>query len=58
MPRIDHAGHGTWMKGPRRCAGTLGRRPRPYQRLAVEIVACLGLLALGVGIRIVGTSIL
>jgi len=31
---------------------------KPSQGLALEIVACLGLLALGLGIRIVGTSVL
>ena len=29
-----------------------------FRGLALEIVACLGLLALGLGIRIVGTSVL
>jgi len=58
MPRIVHAGHGIWLKGIRKGAGTLVRSEKPFQGLALELVVCLGLLALGLGIRIVGTSVL
>lgn len=58
MPRIVHAGHGNWLKGTRRGAGTLMRSRRPYQGFALEFIVCLGLLALGLGIRVVGTSVL
>jgi hypothetical protein len=46
------------MKGTGKGAGTLVRPRKPFQGLALEIVVCLGLLALGLGIRIVGTSVL
>jgi hypothetical protein len=46
------------MKGTRKSASTLVQPAKSYQGLVVEIVACLGLLALGLSIRIVGTSVL
>jgi hypothetical protein len=58
MSLIRNAGHGTWIMGTRKGAGTLVQPAKPSQGLALEIVACLGLLALGLGIRIVGTSVL
>ena len=58
MPRIVYAGHENWLKGTRKGAGALVRFRKPFQGLALEIIACLGLLALGLGIRIVGWSVL
>ena len=58
MSLIRNAGHGPWIMGTRKGAGTLVQPEKPSQGLALEIVACLGLLALGLGIRIVGTSVL
>ena len=58
MPHIVHAGHGNWLKGTRKGAGTLVRPEKRSQGLALELVVCLGLLALGLGIRIVGTTVL
>lgn len=46
------------MMGTRKGAGMLVQPAKPSQGLALEIVACLGLLTLGLGIRIVGTSVL
>ena len=54
MPRIVHAGHGNWLKG----TGTLMRSGKPFQGLSLELIVCLGLLALGLAIRIIGTSVL
>lgn len=58
MSRVHDARHGAWMKDPGKGADTLAQPAKPYQGFVLEIVACLGLLALGLGIRIVGTSVL
>lgn len=58
MPRIVHSGHENWLKGIRKGAGTFVQSKKPFQGLALELVVCLGLLVLGLGIRIVGTSVL
>lgn len=46
------------MKDRRTSADTRVQPAKPYRGFALEIVACLALLALGLGIRIVGTSVL
>ena len=46
------------MKGGRKGAGIIVQPAKPSQGLALEIVACIGLLAFGLGIRIVGTPLL
>ncbi|WP_157934411.1 hypothetical protein [Microvirga ossetica] len=58
MSLVRYAGHRTWVKGARKDSGTLAQSAKPYQGLTLETVACLGLLALRLGIRIVGTSVL
>lgn len=58
MPRIAHADHGACKKNTRNDAGTLVHSRKPHQGFDLEIFACLGLLALGFGIRIVGSSLL
>jgi hypothetical protein len=57
MSRVHYAGHGTWLKETRRASGVRTRLEKGSQGFAVEIVACLSLLALGFGIRIVGTYV-
>ena len=46
------------MKIARKGADTLAQPAKPHQGFVLEIVACLVLLALGLGVRIVGTSVL
>jgi hypothetical protein len=46
------------MKDTREGVDTLVQPAKLYQDLALEIVACLGLLVLGFGIRIVGHFVL
>ncbi len=58
MPRIDHAGHGAWMKNTQDNAGTLAQPAKPSQGFPLELAFCLGLLVLGFGIRYVGHFVL
>jgi hypothetical protein len=57
MSRVHYAGRETWLKESRKASGVRTQPPRGYEGFAMEIVVCLGLLVLGLGIRIAGSYV-